>query len=95
MIDHGSDPGGNDRPGRVLAVTPAVDRRRLALAIFLTDRARLLVSLAFVAVFFAVIGLVALAGSLLPFGSGPSLVIPLTIFFSLPYIASSSRRCEA
>jgi hypothetical protein len=64
-----------------------VDRRRLALAILLTDRARLLASLAFVAVFFAVIGLVALAGSLLPFGSGPSLVIPLTIFFGLPYIA--------
>lgn len=87
MIDHGSDPGGSDRPGKVLALTPTVDRRRLALAIFLTDHARLLVSLAFVAVFFAVIALVALAGSLLPFGSGPSLVIPLTIFFSLPYVA--------
>ena len=68
-------------------MTQAVDRRRLAFAIFLTSRARLLASLVFVAVFFAVIGLVAFAGSLLPFRSGPSLVIPLTIFFGLPYIA--------
>ena len=60
-------------------------RTRLALAILVTDRASLLAAVAFVAFFLLVVGIVAFAASLLPFGSGPSLAIPLVIFFGLPY----------
>ena len=66
-------------------MTITMSRRRLLLAILLTDRARLLAALAFVAFFFLVVGIVAFAASLLPFRSGPSLAIPLVIFFGLPY----------
>ena len=66
-------------------MTIPMSRRRLVLAILLADRARLFAALAFVAFFFLVIGIVAFAAALLPFGSGPSLAIPLVIFFGLPY----------
>src|SRR5437773_511834 len=59
--------------------------RRLGLAILVTDRARLISALAFTAFFLLVLGAVAFAASLLPFGSGRSLAIPLVIFFALPY----------
>ena len=66
-------------------MTVPMSRRRLVLAILLTDRARLLAALVFVAFFFLVVGIVAFAAALLPFGSGPSLAIPIVIFFGLPY----------
>jgi len=66
-------------------MTIPMSRRRLVLAILLTDRARLLAALVFVAFFFLVVGIVASAAALLPFGSGPSLAIPVVIFFGLPY----------
>ncbi len=66
-------------------MTVPMSRRRLVLAILLTDRARLLAALVFVTFFFLVVGIVASAAALLPFGSGPSLAIPVVIFFGLPY----------
>src|SRR5881296_1041906 len=84
--DYGSDPvGGKTRRLRSTRMTIPMSRRRLVLAILLADRARLFAALAFVAFFFLVIGIVAFAAALLPFGSGPSLAIPLVIFFGLPY----------